>query len=258
MANQIPSVSWYQTPRNVYLEFLLPDSKNVIVDYETDPEKGECSTLLFEADANQKHYLICVELFAPIVEEESTHLRMENKIKVMLKKKREDEEWSRIPKQKDQYKNAFKVDWSKMEDDEPEEDADMERMMKQMQMQQMMQQMGGGMPGEPRYEGGWEQMFEKIKERQDPNFVDHIPGDEEEDEEYVGSDDEEIDTSNFSPEDHARMQAMAQQVQGDDGEIDMARFEEVMKGMKMEDFQGLMSKLSPEQIKDMIGEEEEE
>lgn len=241
MQNLIPTVSWYQTSRNVYLEFLLSDSKNLIVDYETDPEKGESSTLLFEADANEKHYLLCVELFAPIVEDESTHMRMDNKVKVMLKKRKEDEEWPRVPKAKDQFRNAFKVDWSKMEDDEPEEDADMERMMKMQQMQQMMQ-MGGmsGMLGMPPF---------------DPSM---FGGSNDEEGEEEGDDEAEIDTSQFSPEDHARMQEMVGQVQGEDGEIDMERFAEVMKGMKMEDFEGLMSKLSPEQIKDMIGEDEEE
>jgi hypothetical protein len=266
MATQhfIPTVSWYQTDRNVYLEFLLSDTKNVIVDYETDAEKGECSTLLFEADVNQKHYLLCVELFATIVEEESTHLRMDNKIKVMLKKKKE-EEWPRIPKVKDQYKQAFKVDWSKMED-EPEEDSDIQKMMRQADMQQMMRGMSNGR-GENQKTGFDPSQLPKgfdpsmLPEGFDPSQIQRIDNSDEMrnplDESESDEEEEEIDTSNFSPEDHLKMQKMAEQIQGDDGEIDMGRFEEMMKGMKMEDFESLMSKLSPEQVKDMIGEEEE-
>ena len=245
----IPTVSWYQTTKNVYLEILLSDSKNVIVDYETDPEKGESSTLLFEADANQKHYRLCVELFDTIVDDDSTHMRMDNKVKVMLRKK-EEKEWSRIPKVKDQYKQAFKVDWSKMEDDEPEEDSDMKRMMEEMKLRQMM--------SSDRMAGLDPSIFKQMGESNQMGDIDFSKLQKIDNSEEMGSDDEEeIDTSNFSEEDHIKMKEMAEQVRGEDGEIDMTKFEEVMKGMKMEDFEGLMNKLTPEQLGDMIGEEGE-
>jgi len=125
------------------MEILLSNCKNVIVDYEIDRD-GKTTSFLFEGDVNERHYFLCFELFDTIVEEKSSFFVFDNKIKVVLKKKNDDDdddnEWPRLQKNKDLYKNAFKVNWDKMEFEE-EMGGHYEDMMRQMQMQQMM----GGM-----------------------------------------------------------------------------------------------------------------
>ena len=135
-----PSVSWYQSETHVFMEILLSNCKNVIVDYEIDRD-GKTTSFLFEGDVNERHYFLCFELFDTIVEDKCSFGILDNKIKIILKKKNDDDnEWPRLQKNKDLYKNAFKVNWDKMEFEE-EMGGHYEDMMRQMQMQQMM----GGM-----------------------------------------------------------------------------------------------------------------
>ncbi len=147
--NLTPTVSWYQSETHIFMEILLSNCKDVIVDYEVD-KNGKTTSFLFEGNMDGKHYMLCFELFDTIVEEQSSFKVFDNKIKVILKKKNDDEdenEWPRLQKNKDLYKNAFKVNWDKM-DFEEDMEGHYEDMMRQMQMQQMMSQFSQKSVGE--------------------------------------------------------------------------------------------------------------
>jgi hypothetical protein len=139
MTSHIPNLSWYQSDSHIFCEILIRDLKNVIVDFETN----EGSVFLMEGDADKKHYSICFQLYDLIVDELSTFRVMDSCVKVMMKKKKDDEEWPQLQKNKDLYKNAIRVNWDKMDFEEEEMHGDYEQMMQQMKMQQMMQGMGG-------------------------------------------------------------------------------------------------------------------
>jgi hypothetical protein len=139
MTSHIPNLSWYQSDSHIFCEILIRDLKHVVVDFETN----EGSTFLMEGDADNKHYCICFQLYDLIIDELSTFRVMDSCVKVMMKKKKDDEEWPRLQKNKDLYKNAIRVNWDKMDFEEEEMHGDYEQMMQQMKMQQMMQQMGG-------------------------------------------------------------------------------------------------------------------
>ena len=139
MTSHIPNLSWYQSDSHIFCEILIRDLKNVIVDFETN----EGSVFLMEGDVENKHYSICFQLYDLIVDELSTFRVMDSCVKVMMKKKKDDEEWVRLQKNKDLYKNAIRVNWDKMDFEEEEMHGDYEQMMQQMKMQQMMQGMGG-------------------------------------------------------------------------------------------------------------------
>ncbi len=139
MTSHIPTLSWYQSDSHIFCEILIRDLKNVVVDFETN----EGSVFLMEGDADNKHYSICFQLYDLIIDELSTFRVMDSCVKVMMKKKKDDEEWPRLQKNKDLYKNAIRVNWDKMDFEEEDMHGDYEQMMQQMKMQQMMQQMGG-------------------------------------------------------------------------------------------------------------------
>ncbi len=139
MTSHIPTLSWYQSDSHIFCEILIRDLKNVVVDFETN----EGSVFLMEGDADNKHYSICFQLYDLIIDELSTFRVMDSCVKVMMKKKKDDEEWPRLQKNKDLYKNAIRVNWDKMDFEEEDMHGDYEQMMQQMKMQQMMQGMGG-------------------------------------------------------------------------------------------------------------------
>ncbi len=228
--NYIPPISWYQTETHICLEVLVSDPSNVVFDVET-AEDGITSTFLFEADVGSKHYLICFQLFDTVIDEMCSHMVFGNRVKVLMKKKEDDKEWSRLSHTKDLYKNSIKVNWDKMEvenDTSPFGDMDMERMMKQMEMQRMMQGMQGisGMSGN---EGTFS-------------------GEEDENEE---EDEEEGEGDNMD-----KLHEIMEQVKGEDGQVDMEKFEQVMKGMSLEDFQEVMDGMDEEKVEELMGEDE--
>ena len=164
MTSHIPNVSWYQSDSHIFCEILIRDLKNVVVDFETN----EGSVFLMEGDADNKHYSICFQLYDLIIDEMSTFRVMDSCVKVMMKKKKDDEEWPRLQKNKDLYKNAIRVNWDKMDFEEEEMHGDYEQMMQQMKMQQMMQQMGGmNFMNPPSQDEGDEEEDEELEESEE-------------------------------------------------------------------------------------------
>ncbi len=140
-----PQLSWYQNSTYVYIDILLSDSKNSIVDYE---QKEDKCVFLYEGDMGDKHYVICFDLYDNIVESMSSFKVMDTKISCKIKKEKEDEEWPRLTNKKDIYKSSIKTNWDKMDYEEEEIDDDIpngyESMMPGMpNMQDMISGMSG-------------------------------------------------------------------------------------------------------------------
>ncbi len=261
----VPQISWYQTESHVCLEVLISDSRNVVFDVET-AEDGVTSTFLFEADVGDKHYRICFQLFAGVIDEMCSHKVFANRVKVLMKKKEDDKEWSRLPFVKDSYRNSIKVNWDKMEienDASPLGDMDMDQMMRQMEMRKMMHDMENRkvIYGETNNEEDDEDEAEDEDEEEETyseqfgkpmkgvdadlynNFMNNV---------LKTYDNEEEETQ------RDKLGEIMEQVRGEDGNIDMNRFEEVMKGMSLEDFQGVMDDMDPEEVEKIMGEEDNE
>ena len=150
--NLVPIIQWYQSESYVYMEIMLNNTKNNVIDISNE-------SFLFECDKDNKHYLVCFKLFDNIVENMSSHKITDRSIKITIKKEDEDNEWSRLLKNKELYKNQIKYDWDKFDiEDEPSDEyggggmpnMDMMNMMgggggmPNMDMMKMMQMMGGG------------------------------------------------------------------------------------------------------------------
>jgi hypothetical protein len=134
--NYIPTISWYQNNLYVFCDIMIPDVQNMIFDVESHEENA---VFLFEGDKDGKHYLVCFELYGKVIDAMSTRKKTETCVKVALKKETDNEEWSRLQKNKDLYKGQIKVNWDKMEfEDSDEVPSDYEDMLKQKKMFEMM------------------------------------------------------------------------------------------------------------------------
>lgn len=143
-----PNVQWYQSSTHVFCEIELVDVKNVVVDFETNEEKG--SVMLFEGDCDGKHYMICIQLF-DLIDDDRSFCEKERKfVRLVMKKKEEDEDWSRLQKDKNTLKNYIRVNWDKMDYEEeiPEQMmGGQDKLMEELFMRQMNMRGGNMMNG---------------------------------------------------------------------------------------------------------------
>lgn len=138
-----PKLKWAQRAECVFMTVELADSENI--DIDVNEEKN---TLTFAAQAGGQKYGFSLELFEPVVKDESKwNTKGRNVTLYISKKDKEQEEWwPRLTKEK--VKNHFiNIDFDKWvdPDDEPEEEkggmGDFDPAM--------MQGMGGGAGGMP-------------------------------------------------------------------------------------------------------------
>jgi len=149
-----PSLLWIQNKEFIFIDVQLNNVINENIIFTKD-------NLYFSGISNNTKYEISFDLYNNIDNENSYFIDNNNnkelvkedpkKIKIVLKKK-EENEWTFLQKNKYLYKNNIKTNWNKWVDEDSDNEEsmggmDMESMMGGgMDMQNMMQNMmGGGM-----------------------------------------------------------------------------------------------------------------
>jgi len=175
----VPTIQWYQNTTHLFIDILLPNVNRYTIDFET---KETTTVFLFETQIDEKHYLVCFDLYKSVIDNQYIHKNVGRSIKIVCKKMEDDEDeddgWSRLTLQKNYYKNQIRYNLEKMNirDEMSEEE------MKMMEQMKMMQMMGGGS-----YMNGGE--MESLEEGEEDG--EEEDGDEEDGEEEDGDEEEE-------------------------------------------------------------------
>ena len=121
-STKFPPLKWAQTAEVVIVTVDVPDAEDIKTDIDEANQK-----MLFSCTANGQKYAIDMELFEPVVKEESKwNTKGRNVIFSISKKDKEQEEWwPRITKLKSKNQ-MITIDWAKWvdPDDEGESAAD--------------------------------------------------------------------------------------------------------------------------------------
>ena len=108
-----PTVIWAQRDDYVWLTVEIPNAENLKVDLSSDALKFSCS-------ADSKEYGFEMKFFAPIVKDESKFLK--HRLIDFCLKKSVSEEWPRLIEENKKM-SWIKVDWSKWQDSDAEDEA---------------------------------------------------------------------------------------------------------------------------------------
>jgi prostaglandin-E synthase len=131
-----PSVLWAQRQNCIFLTIQLEDCQNP--DIKVEPNR-----IYFRGTGGteKKEYELDLELYEPIVPDNSLFKVRDRNIEFCLKKEKEGPYWPRLPKSNVKY-HWLKVDFNKWKDEEDSDDeggpfggggdTDFEEMMKQM------------------------------------------------------------------------------------------------------------------------------
>ena len=166
-----PTVIWAQRDDFIWLTVEVANAENLKVDLSNEELKFKCT-------ADTKEYSFEMKFFKPIVKEESKFLK--HRLVDFCLKKSVNEEWPRLIEENKKF-SWIKIDWSKWQDSDAEEEKagfDMSNMggmggMGGMDMGDMAGMAGmGGM-------GGMAGMEEMMAGMQDMNFGNEADSDDE-------------------------------------------------------------------------------
>lgn len=133
MSSLIPSLNWYQTKEHIIFTIELQDVSNENITFTED-------SFSFSGYYVNNFYAMLFTTFEKIIPEQSSYDK-QNGIKVVLKKL-ENNSWTYLTRDKNQFKNNIKVNWNAWVDDDEEDESSASS--PQFDFQQMMAQMGGG------------------------------------------------------------------------------------------------------------------
>ncbi|CAG7727785.1 unnamed protein product [Allacma fusca] len=111
-----PSVMWAQRPNCIFLTICLEDCQNPSV-------KVEPNTIYFRGvgGTDKKEYELNLELYEPVLPDQSLHKVRDRGIEFCLKKEKEGPYWPRLPKTQGKY-HWLKIDFNKWKDEEDSDD----------------------------------------------------------------------------------------------------------------------------------------
>lgn len=107
-----PNLIWAQRDDYVWITVDVSDAENIQFDLTTD-------SLAFTCNAAGKEYGFKLELFKPVIIEDSKYLK--HRLVDICLRKSESEDWPRLTSDNKKYA-WIKVDWSKWQDSDTEEE----------------------------------------------------------------------------------------------------------------------------------------
>jgi hypothetical protein len=186
----IPTLSWYQIKDYIILSFEVYNSIEQKISIDNN-------NIFFNVLSNGNEYLMDFELLNEINKDDSNYIIDEKTVKMVLKKKDENR-WNTLTKDKSIYKNNIKINWNRWINDSDDEEDETTGGNQQFDFQQMMQNMGGMGNMEEMMKnmgnmGNMEEMMQKMGNMGgfDDNDEDNEDENEEENEEECSDNEEE-------------------------------------------------------------------